>query len=52
MDAASLSSALSSASVGGQVAIGVLKATQSLEQQLAATLFASLGLGTAVDAHA
>lgn len=47
-----LSSVLASGSVGQQVDVGVLKALQNLEANVAAELFASLGLGQSVDTRA
>ena len=52
MDAAGVSSALSSAGVATGVDLAMLKAVQNLDQAVAAQLAASIGLGTAVDAYA
>lgn len=52
MDAASLSTSMLLSSVGGQVNIGVLKAVQNLDKTLTAQMFASIGLGGAVDTSA
>lgn len=38
--------------VAQQVDVGVLRALQNLEQNVASQLFSSLGLGTVVDAYA
>jgi hypothetical protein len=52
VDAASLSTSMLLSSVGGQVNIGVLKAVQNLDKTLTAQMFASIGLGGAVDTSA
>lgn len=52
MDVASLRTALASSAVGQQVDAGVLRTLQNLDKNVAAELFASLGLGTGVDASA
>jgi len=52
MDVSALSSVLASSSVGQQVDVGVLKALQNLQTNVAAELFASLGLGQSVDTRA
>ena len=52
MDIGALSSGMALSSVGQQVDVGVLKALQNLDQNVAAELFASIGLGSGVDASA
>ncbi len=52
MDLSSVSSALSSGAVGQQVDVGVLKALQNLQVNVASEMFASLGLGQSVDTRA
>ena len=52
MDLSSIGSALSTGGVSEQIDIGVLNAVQNLEQISSALLFASIGIGTGVDASA
>jgi hypothetical protein len=52
MDVQDIASSLAAASVSAGINIGVLNAVQALAQTQAAVLFASLGLGTGVDAYA
>ncbi len=52
MDLQSIASGLAAASVTQGVNVSVLKATQNLDATQAALLFASIGLGASVDAHA
>lgn len=52
MDVSALACAMSLASTGAQVETGVLKAIQNLSQNVAAELFASIGLGSQVDVSA
>lgn len=52
MDVGSISTELAQGAVAGQVDVGVLKAVQNLDQNVAAELFASIGLGNGVDASA
>jgi hypothetical protein len=52
MDIASLSTDLSLSSVGGQIDAGVLAAVQSLDKNVEAELFASIGLGGSFDGYA
>lgn len=52
MDIGSLSTGLSLSTVAGQVATGVLAQLQGLEKDVAAELFASIGLGGSFDASA
>ncbi|HEY8296782.1 MAG TPA: hypothetical protein VIG32_01995 [Candidatus Baltobacteraceae bacterium] len=47
-----IASGLASASVSGQVDVGVLKAVQNLDQTLVNQLFGSIGLGQGVNALA
>lgn len=49
---ASIASSMALTSVGGQVAVGVLSATENLQQDLVSRLFGSLGIGTGVDTYA
>lgn len=52
MDVGSIASSMALTSVGGQVAVGVLNSTQSLEKDLVSRLFGSLGVGNGVDTYA
>ena len=52
MDVASLSTGLAQSAVDSQVSVSVLKSLQNLDKSVAAELFGSIGLGTAVDALA
>jgi uncharacterized PurR-regulated membrane protein YhhQ (DUF165 family) len=52
MDVGALSTGLATSAVGQQVDVGVLKTLQNLDKNLAAELFASIGLGQAVDTRA
>jgi hypothetical protein len=52
MDLSTIGTGLAQSAVGQQIDAGVLKALQNLDKNAAAELFASLGLGTAVDTRA
>lgn len=52
MDLSSISTGLVSANVSGSIDVGVLKAVQNLDQNQAAMLAASIGLGANVDSFA
>lgn len=52
MDVGALSTELATTSVAQQVDIGVPKTLQNLDKNLAAELFASLGIGQSVDTRA
>lgn len=52
MDIAALSTSLSASATAGQIDVGVLKALQNLDQNVAAQLAASLGIGRNVDTYA
>lgn len=52
MDLSSIATGLAAASVSQSVDVGVLKAVQNLDAATSAELFASIGLGTGVDAFA
>ena len=52
MDIASLSTGMAASAVGQQVDVGVLRAVQNLDENVAAELFASMGVGRSVDALA
>jgi hypothetical protein len=53
MDAvSSIASSMALTSVGSQVAVGVLSATENLQQDLVSRLFSSLGIGNGIDAYA
>ncbi len=52
MDVQSIASGLPASSVSTGVDVGVLKAVDNLAAVQAATLFASLGLGTGINAFA
>lgn len=50
--AVALSTGLAASAVDQQVAVGVIHAVQNLDKNLTSELFASIGLGGAVDIHA
>ena len=52
MDLSSIASGLAAASVSQSVDVGVLKAVQNLDAATSSLLFASIGLGTGIDAFA
>lgn len=52
MDAGSVSTVLAQSAVSEQVGVGVLKALQNLDQNLAARLFSSIGIGQNIDISA
>jgi|GEM_PF-2138750 hypothetical protein len=52
MDVGSVATSLVQSNVAGQVNVGVLHAVLNLDRAVAAELFASLGLGQAVDVYA
>ena len=52
MDVTALASAMSLTSTDTKVNVGVLKAVQNLSLNTAAELFASLGVGSRIDASA
>lgn len=47
--AEALSSALSTSAISDQISVGVIKAVQNLDKNVAAELFSSIGLGQNVD---
>lgn len=52
MDAISLSTSLAAGAVDQQAGVSVLRALEGLDKTVAAELFASIGLGGAIDARA
>ncbi|MHB8141444.1 MAG: hypothetical protein ACYDA5_03755 [Vulcanimicrobiaceae bacterium] len=52
MDVQGIATQLASSSVTGQVNSSVLAAVQNLSKNLAAELFASIGLGSSIDRYA
>lgn len=52
MGIGALSSGMALASVGQQVDVGVMKALQNLDKNVASELFASIGLGSGIDVKA
>ena len=52
MDLSSIGASISTGGVSEQIDIGVLNAVSNLEQVQSALLFASIGIGSGVDASA
>lgn len=52
MDIGSLSTGLAQGAVAQQIDLGVLKSVQNLDRTATADLFASIGLGSGIDAYA
>ena len=52
MDLSGIATSLAASSVSQSVDVGVLKAVQNLDAVTSAMMFASIGLGTGVDAFA
>jgi hypothetical protein len=52
MDAVSLSTALSAGAVSSQTGVALLRSIEGLDKKLAAQLFASIGVGSVIDARA
>lgn len=52
MDTGSVGSSLANVAAAGQIDVGVLAALQNLDRNVAAELFASIGLGQSIDVRA
>lgn len=52
MDVTSIAGSMALTSVGSQVTVGMMSATQNLEKDLVSRLFGSMGIGNGVDTYA